>query len=31
VVVMAEGSVLAQGTMAELRERTEVVEAYLVG
>jgi ABC-type branched-subunit amino acid transport system ATPase component len=31
VVVMAEGSVLAEGTMAELRERTEVVEAYLVG
>jgi branched-chain amino acid transport system permease protein len=31
VVVMAEGSVLAQGTMAELRERAEVVEAYLVG
>ncbi len=28
---LAEGSVLAQGTMAELRERTEVVEAYLVG
>jgi branched-chain amino acid transport system permease protein len=31
VIVMAEGSVLAQGTMAQLRERTEVVEAYLVG
>jgi len=31
VVVMAEGSVLAQGTMAELRTRSEVVEAYLVG
>ncbi|MEP7022599.1 MAG: branched-chain amino acid ABC transporter ATP-binding protein/permease [Actinomycetota bacterium] len=31
VVVMAEGSILAQGTMAELRQRTEVVEAYLVG
>jgi branched-chain amino acid transport system permease protein len=31
VVVMAEGSVLAQGTMRELRARTEVVEAYLVG
>jgi ABC-type branched-subunit amino acid transport system ATPase component len=28
---MAEGSVLAQGTMTELRDRTEVVEAYLVG
>ena len=31
VIVMAEGSVLAEGTMAELRDRTEVVEAYLVG
>jgi branched-chain amino acid transport system permease protein len=31
VVVMAEGSVLAEGTMAALRDRTEVVEAYLVG
>jgi branched-chain amino acid transport system permease protein len=31
VIVMAEGSVLAQGTMSQLRERTEVVEAYLVG
>jgi len=31
VVVMAEGAVLAQGTMAELRNRSEVVEAYLVG
>ena len=31
VIVMAEGSVLAQGTMAQLRDRTEVVEAYLVG
>jgi branched-chain amino acid transport system permease protein len=31
VIVMAEGTVLAQGTMAELRDRTEVVEAYLVG
>ncbi len=31
VVVMAEGSVLAQGTMQELRARSEVVEAYLVG
>jgi branched-chain amino acid transport system ATP-binding protein len=31
VVVMAEGAVLAEGTMAELRRRTEVVEAYLVG
>jgi branched-chain amino acid transport system permease protein len=31
VVVMAEGSVLAEGTMAQLRARREVVEAYLVG
>jgi len=31
VIVMAEGTVLAEGTMAELRARTEVVEAYLVG
>jgi branched-chain amino acid transport system permease protein len=31
VIVMAEGSVLAEGTMTELRDRAEVVEAYLVG
>jgi ABC-type branched-subunit amino acid transport system ATPase component len=31
VVVMAEGSVLAEGTMEQLRARSEVVEAYLVG
>lgn len=31
VIVMAEGQVLARGTMAELRARSEVVEAYLVG
>jgi ABC-type branched-subunit amino acid transport system ATPase component len=31
VIVMAEGVVLAEGTMAQLRDRTEVVEAYLVG
>jgi neutral amino acid transport system ATP-binding protein len=31
VIVMAEGSVLAQGTMAALRSQAEVVEAYLVG
>ena len=31
VIVLAEGRVLAQGTMAELRGHTEVVEAYLVG
>ncbi|HVC38807.1 MAG TPA: branched-chain amino acid ABC transporter ATP-binding protein/permease [Candidatus Dormibacteraeota bacterium] len=31
VIVMAEGKVLAEGTMAELRGQAEVVEAYLVG
>ena len=31
VIVMAEGAVLAEGTMASLRARSEVVEAYLVG
>ncbi len=31
VIVMAEGAVLAEGTMAQLRGRAEVVEAYLVG
>ena len=31
VIVMADGAVLAEGTMTELRDRTEVVEAYLVG
>lgn len=31
VVVLAEGRVLAEGTMQHLRGRTEVVEAYLVG
>jgi len=31
VVVMAEGRVLAEGTMEQLRGRQEVVEAYLVG
>jgi branched-chain amino acid transport system permease protein len=31
VLVMAEGSLLAQGTMAQLRERSDVIEAYLVG
>jgi branched-chain amino acid transport system ATP-binding protein len=31
VVVMAEGRVLAEGTMAALRGRADVVEAYLVG
>lgn len=31
VIVMAEGTVLAEGTMTALRGRPEVVEAYLVG
>jgi branched-chain amino acid transport system permease protein len=31
VAVMAEGAVLAEGTMAQLRRRSEVVEAYLAG
>jgi branched-chain amino acid transport system permease protein len=31
VVVMADGSVLAEGSMDQLRTRSEVVEAYLVG
>jgi branched-chain amino acid transport system permease protein len=31
VIVMAEGRVLAEGTMETLRSREEVVEAYLVG
>jgi branched-chain amino acid transport system permease protein len=31
VIVMAEGAVLAEGTMRALRARAEVVEAYLVG
>ena len=31
VIAMAEGAVLAKGTMAELRSHAEVVEAYLVG
>jgi len=31
VIVMAEGQILAQGTMSELRAKSEVVEAYLVG
>jgi ABC-type branched-subunit amino acid transport system ATPase component len=31
VIVMAEGRVLAEGTMATLRARADVVEAYLVG
>ena len=31
VIVMAEGRVLAEGTMAALRSNVEVVDAYLVG
>jgi branched-chain amino acid transport system ATP-binding protein len=31
VLVMAEGSLLAEGTMAQLRQRADVIEAYLVG
>jgi branched-chain amino acid transport system ATP-binding protein len=31
VIVMAQGKVLATGTMAELRSNKEVVDAYLVG
>jgi branched-chain amino acid transport system permease protein len=31
VIVMAEGRVLAEGTMEDLRAKEEVVEAYLVG
>ena len=31
VIVMAEGRVLAEGTMAVLRANADVVEAYLVG
>jgi branched-chain amino acid transport system ATP-binding protein len=31
VIVFAEGKLLAQGTMSELRADADVVEAYLVG
>jgi branched-chain amino acid transport system ATP-binding protein len=31
VIVLAEGRLLAEGTMTTLRAREEVVEAYLVG
>lgn len=31
VIVLAEGRVLSEGTMAELRTRQDVVDAYLIG
>src|SRR6202011_3803178 len=31
VVVMAQGKVIGQGSMAELRRQREIVEAYLIG
>jgi len=31
VIVMAQGKLLATGTMAELRRNEEVVSAYLAG
>jgi branched-chain amino acid transport system permease protein len=31
IFVMADGRLLAEGTMSQLRQRSEVVEAYLVG
>jgi branched-chain amino acid transport system ATP-binding protein len=31
VVVMAQGSTISTGTMAELRSRREVLDAYLIG
>jgi neutral amino acid transport system ATP-binding protein len=31
VIVMAQGRVLARGTMADMREHKEVIDAYLVG
>ena len=31
VIVMAQGSVIGQGTMAALRQQREIVDAYLVG
>jgi ABC-type branched-subunit amino acid transport system ATPase component len=30
-VVMAQGRVIGQGSMTELRRQREIVEAYLVG
>jgi ABC-type branched-subunit amino acid transport system ATPase component len=31
VIVMAQGRVLASGSMEEMRQNQEVVDAYLVG
>ena len=31
VVVMAQGKVIGDGTMSQLRQRREIVDAYLVG
>jgi branched-chain amino acid transport system ATP-binding protein len=31
VIVLADGKVLSKGTMAELRQRPDVVDAYLIG
>jgi len=31
VVVMAQGKVIGSGTMANLRQQREIVDAYLVG
>jgi branched-chain amino acid transport system ATP-binding protein len=31
VVVMAQGRVISQGTMADLRSDQEVLDAYLIG
>jgi len=31
VIVMAQGSVIGQGTMTALRQQREIVDAYLVG
>jgi len=31
VIVMAQGSVIGQGSMTELRQQREIVDAYLVG
>ena len=31
VIVMAQGTTIAAGTMSELRSRQEVLDAYLIG